>query len=147
MTEPAQLACHWCKWWRRRKRALNCKFKAGNMVDSVLELTEDMRRPAGVMGAQQSPPPPTPPPQVDRALTVALLGVGVQIGALMMRAGKIPEDLAADFSLSVDQVYLMLTGRLDIGIRSLNEIARRLGSQLQITLVAVPPPQQTPPVS
>ena len=118
------------------------------MVDSVLELTEDMRRPAGVMGAQQSPPPPTPPPQVDRALTVALLGVGVQIGALMMRAGKIPEDLAADFSLSVDQVYLMLTGRLDIGIRSLNEIARRLGSQLQITLVAVPPPpQQTPPVS
>ena len=117
------------------------------MVDSVLELTEDMRRPAGVMGAQQSPPPPTPPPQVDRALTVALLGVGVQIGALMMRAGKIPEDLAADFSLSVDQVYLMLTGRLDIGIKSLNEIARRLGSQLQITLVAVPPPQQTPPVS
>jgi hypothetical protein len=84
------------------------------------------------------------PATIDPALRQALLGLGVQFGALMMRAGTTPEDVAQQTGLNPEMIYQIMTGReANVGVGDLATIAKHLGSSLVIQLSGPSSPPAT----
>lgn len=114
-------------------------------VKPVADLSSPAPAPAMVTAAPAATGAPS------KALAHILLALGVQVGMLMIRAGKTPDEVAADVGLSLDLVLQVMTGREpDISVRSLDAVATYLDGQLGVQLAIKPTlsqPASPPPAS
>jgi hypothetical protein len=95
--------------------------------------------------ATESPPAPTPAPNLDRQFRLAMLRVGTQLSALLVAKGKLPEELASDFSVNPDLIKAILVGdSKDLTVAQLQAFAKVFDVNLVVRFEVIPPPP-TPP--